>query len=334
MQFTAYITRDELEHQASTFDKPIAHIAQIFAADIVTVHCKTYVARCTASGVEADTTKTISRASPLRNFLLPPALSNSSRYIFHGYHPGILESYLLHSASVFQPIPHSFANGLPRSVFLDPVIVDRVIPRIHDGSQEKVPVPAALPSAIDSASPRPDISITTAILPRVKGKGKLKEEQTLIKGKGHIKQHVNLGTPLHSAPATPSGYKPIYPLLSKLDHCTSSPISCSDDSSITSDWPQAEPLESIFGPPLSPNTAIERLQFSAASLSSGPALAPIMIIGPATEVALVRAGLSDVVHTQLRILISIKRNTLWLSSLQEPPFTLSPHQLRVLFTRR
>lgn len=51
---------------------------------------------------------------------------------------------------------------------------------------------------------------------------------------------------------------------------------------------------------------------------------PIISMGPATEVALEQAGLVDSFHTQLRKLVSTRRDTAWLSCLRAAPFSFAP----------
>ena len=51
MQFTAYITWDEVEQHSPTFDAAISRIAQIFT---MPQQCKNYKAKCNISYAESD----------------------------------------------------------------------------------------------------------------------------------------------------------------------------------------------------------------------------------------------------------------------------------------
>lgn len=100
MQFVAYLTRREVEQHAPEYHSPVARIAQLFAADVMPLHSTNYIARCIASGVDAD----ISAPNLIQPDQSPLALiaspeAQSSQYIFNGYHPGHLEAFLLQERS-------------------------------------------------------------------------------------------------------------------------------------------------------------------------------------------------------------------------------------------
>lgn len=359
MQFTAYITRNELEGATHGYDFPIARIAQIFASDIMPFHCKNYTERCANSGVEPDVATVVPRPSSLRNPLLPRAMSTSCQYRFHGYHPGLLESFLLHAPSATTSIPHLSSISFAQSGIPDPGLVDKSINRIHEAAQEKKvaastaaagpPFPSFTSTVIPNF-PIPTIPEAGAVVPRNKGKGKMiqdnKQVGLLVKTdaeKGGQKRRIDIKegqqtkvedfmeqaprrttqkAPFPHLPASPTPRRSLYPKLTQSIHTKGSHVSVSTDS--TFDWKDHD--KSLFQDDNDPSssTPIERLQYSLLSLTTSSVLTPIISMGPATEVALEQAGLADALHTDLRKLISTKRDTLWLSCLQGPPLSFSP----------
>ena len=114
MQFTAYLPRTEIDLHTLDYAVPISRIAQIFAADIMPKHSRLYAARCTASGVDTD--KVTMTSWPLSNgtpILVPPALTTTSQYTFHGYHPGLLESFLLQPSFTLPVVSRAGAISSP-----------------------------------------------------------------------------------------------------------------------------------------------------------------------------------------------------------------------------
>lgn len=97
MSFTAYITGQE--GQKSEYKVAILRIAQIFAADIMPVHCQNYAAKCATPRVPVDVMAFHPRPASDTISISPLAHSSSptsySQYTFQGYPAGILESYLL-----------------------------------------------------------------------------------------------------------------------------------------------------------------------------------------------------------------------------------------------
>lgn len=353
MQFTAYITRNELEGGVQKYDSPIARIAQIFASDVMPFHCKNYAERCAKSGVEPDLVTVIPRPASSRN-LIPPAMSTSYQYRFHGYHPGILESFLLHLSSSTNSIPHSLSVGLAHPGIPHPALVDKSINRIHEASLAKklIAVSAAAPgspstyftSTIIPAFPTPAHPEAGAVTSNKKGKAKQdvkqtkqkvmmdakkKEQKATVEIAGNERQMKSteqtprpIAQPLPHSPVSPTPHRPLYPSLSQPPQPEKSPVSVSTAS--TFDWKSQD--ESIFQGDLDPSssTSITRLQCSLSSITTGPALVPIISMGPATEVALEQAGLVDSFHTQLRKLVSTRRDTAWLSCLRAAPFSFAP----------
>lgn len=99
MQFMAYLTRSEVEAFTPQFDAPIAWMAQVFAAEVMPRHSTNYIARCITSRVDADIVPAQMLRPDVSTYLIAPPEAHSSQYIFHGYHPGYLESLLLQRAS-------------------------------------------------------------------------------------------------------------------------------------------------------------------------------------------------------------------------------------------
>ena len=70
-------------------------------------HSRLYTACCAALGMNTDKVTVMSQ--PLSNgtpIIAPPALTTTSQYTFHGYHPGLLKSFLLPALSVDYPAVH------------------------------------------------------------------------------------------------------------------------------------------------------------------------------------------------------------------------------------
>lgn len=158
MQFTAYLTRSEVEAFAPQFDAPIARIAQIFAAEVMPIHSTNYIVRCIASRVDADIATHTMRPDVSPPVLIAAPETQSAQYTFNGYHPGHLEGFLLQSAAYCvnrKPTrpKHSVATRAPSAKPSGYQSSPGVFPPAH---------PTPTPSRADSASPTRTLSSRAA----------------------------------------------------------------------------------------------------------------------------------------------------------------------------
>lgn len=354
MEFTAYITRDEIEQHAPKFDAAIARMAQIFAADIMPHHSKNYRAKCTSSSVATDTAVIASRVASMQTpLLIPPALSASSMYIFQGYHPGYLESFLLRPIYNTIIAPHS--NGAIRAKSVkqslpSPAVIDRAIDQIC--FQTPRPQLSKVSPSSNASSPTKLSSIVSpahiqqsmmkcfinsqgegaagcGIAKDEKGTGAMKKSRqtpqttTSTSRLAHLEaalsQSTRFGSPssstLFSSPSLRRG---------------GSPSGSSISSVSTTDYWAGED-ESIFQGDADPSVAAFLPSGSSPLKGKGPlalpstpsVLIPIISMGSKTETAISESGLPDSVHNYLRNLVATRVTTAWVSNLQAPPLLLS-----------
>jgi hypothetical protein len=348
MQFTAYVTRFEIEQHAPMFDAAVSRIAQIFAADIMPHQCKNYEVKCATSYVDMDKAVLVSRgtskATPL---LISPALLTSSSYTFHGYYPSYLESFLL------QPLYNTVAvlhvKAVARANTVDfrtkslpsPSVIDKAIKRITEKNPQAPLVWAALSSA---QAPQSTLPITApkykkgSMTQRTKEpsghKGAGKDSQATVQMEDDIKAIREARRRRLKSPGPDALFGS--PLQSKLfvsQSCSRDSTPSTVSSMSTIDYWNGED-ESIFqgvDDPSSSSISVTndsisskpRAQYALVPPPTPSKLAPIINIGPKTQSAMTAAGLSDTVHTYLRNLVVTRVTTAWTSSLQGPPLSLS-----------
>jgi hypothetical protein len=352
MEFTAYITRDEIEQHAPKFDAAIARMAQIFAADIMPHHSKNYKAKCTSSSVATDTAVIASRVASMQTpLLIPPALFASSMYTFQGYHPGYLESFLLRP--VYNTIiAHSNAAIRGKNVkqsLPSPAVTNRAIDQT--GFQTPRPQLSKVSRSSNASSPtKPSSAMSPAHIQQLMMKSFINSQSEDAVGCGIAKDEKGKGVMKKKSRQTP----PITPSTSRLARLEtalsqatrfgspssstlfSSPSlrrggSRSSISSVsTTDYWVGED-ESIFQGDADPSVTAISLSGSSplkgkgplALPSTPPVLIPIISVGSKTETAVSESGLPDSVHSYLRNLVATRVTTAWMSNLQGPPLSLS-----------
>jgi hypothetical protein len=317
MQFTAYITRDEVEQHSPTFDAAISRIAQIFAADVMPQQCKNYEAKCSISYAESNKAVLVNRAASTRTpLLMPPALFNSSMYTFRGYHPGYLESFLL------QPIYNSLVARSDNTVhgmstdhrtrgFPLPAVIDKAIRQL---AFKRPLVSSAVTSSSSTQAPR-----STPIVSAVKSEGdEAVKEASGLRAAGKMAGKSQVSCVVASASkatlfGTPVATKLFQPVPVNR---SSSPISISSISTV--DYSDGKD----DSPPMNGLISFKREGVLAAP-STLPALAPIISMGRNSEAVIAAADLPDTVHTYLWDLVAKKVTTAWIANLQAPPLSLS-----------
>ncbi|KIM76721.1 hypothetical protein PILCRDRAFT_12592 [Piloderma croceum F 1598] len=307
MQFTAYITRSEVEKHAPMFDAAVSRIAQIFAADVMPQQSRNYDAKCAMSYVDVDKAAAVSRGtSKEAPLLVPPALFTSSTYVFQGYHPGYLESFLL------RPL-YNTVVGL------------RANPTAHtkiDYRTKGLPSPSTINKAIlriPAVNPQSSFNCpSSSLTPQVTAKRTA--QQSRIDRLASPGPDALFGAPIQSK------------LFVSQPPCTDESSSSVSSTSTIDYWDgEDESFSQGLDDAMSSTSLMDNSvsfkgkgrQHAVAAPRALSKLAPIISMGPETESALIAAGLPDTVHTYLRDLVGKRVTTGWILSLQNPPLSLS-----------